>query len=798
MTEEETFEERAASLGADTVYRQFRMRNPENLHEALKEFDDDMDAVADLLTDVVEEKEVYWMQFGDVEEREAAIFDMLATHLGKAAASTIMYPPKKETDDEPKQEQLDDAAPGTAYLDKDGPVLKIFTDNANYFITDPFRLGDGSLKAHIHCIPQIGSGIEYDERVKFTQYGVNGFAKQVLELNDLDDRDSLKKNIKQALLGRKKHVRRLDNIAEETEQEVDEDLPLQVKKALEIAERGGSVVDLEKAGITKEDIEEFNDYLFTGGDTGLILTEKGQRIVDEMTGNIEFSSEEEVQEKAEEVLETDPLTYYLESFNKVHISDHLLKIWELVSALSAVCAETQIHSWAVGKSGKGKSHIKRKLCEYYLPDNAYAKPDSVSPKAIYYKAEELGTDLYKNKVLFLDEAESFDSEEMIPLLRSLTDNDEDVMTHETVNDQSFQELKLEKPLTVWFTSTETINDEQLKNRFTLTNPDDSKEVDEEVNDFQQERLHRAKPLSVRPSESPVIRRMMEEIQDETEELKVVAPFRVEWKQSFNRRLYLRFYTLMELITKIHFKNRHIENGCIIATEADFKLASRIWSRLVATTVAQVDKDALRLVKALPETQDQQMTTSELAMELEGFSTKHVRDKAKQLMDTETLVLINGQMESGQWYYWAGRDRKLLAEPDPGLNINEDIMKDIVNDTDVSWSDDLKDEITGSECPVLKTLEELDFTDNDLNVDNFSEDHPGAQTTVESAEHDSAEDKYLSVYPEKSEEPKEIETILAEAEERFGIEPEKFEENIHNRLVREGDVYEPQPGKAKRM
>ncbi|WP_216644190.1 hypothetical protein, partial [Shigella sonnei] len=59
-----------------------------------------------------------------------------------------------------------------------------------------------------------------------------------------------------------------------------------------------------------------------------------------------------------------------------------------------------------------------------------------------------------------------------------------------VREQESHTLRLNvDSLTVWFTSVETVNDEQLKNRFVLTNPDSSSDLDETIFNHQQKHLH---------------------------------------------------------------------------------------------------------------------------------------------------------------------------------------------------------------------------------------------------------------------------------------------------------------------
>jgi ABC-type dipeptide/oligopeptide/nickel transport system ATPase component len=449
-------------------------------------------------------------------------------------------------------------------------------------------------------------------------------------------------------------------------------------------------------------IEANSDLILRNGDK-LLLTNKGKRQVENL---LDITKIEDIDEEADKILEEGFLDYFIDAIGEVHKGDEALKIWELVSALSAKCSERQIHSWAVGPSGKGKSHIKRAIVEF-LPDEAYEAPNSMTPKSMLYKTDKEGPDCFKGKLLFLDEADGYDSDDAVVLLRGLTDPDEDEYIHEMVKDQEYDNLIIEKPITVWFTSVDSINDEQLKNRFILTNPDGSDELDNTVFEHQQWNLHRGKDPSAPPAEARVVRKALGKIRKNTAGLTPIVPFKVEWKQKFNRRLYPHFVTLMEVIAKINYKNRMIRDNYIYVSRADFQLAAKIWSALIDTTIAQTDTEALKLIMTLPDNEMEAANTSELGERLDNFNTDKVRRKADELRDTEELQLINAKKESGQWLYWAGADKDRLLNPEPEIKAEPEVMKDILENTEKGIDEAIINSVVDPEVEVYERVKEIE-------------------------------------------------------------------------------------------
>jgi len=294
-------------------------------------------------------------------------------------------------------------------------------------------------------------------------------------------------------------------------------------------------------------------------------------------------------------------------------------------------------------------------------------------------------------------------------MRLLTDQDQDVITHETVKDQEIITMTLNSGnITVWFTSVDTIQDEQLKNRFILTNPDGSSAQDKTVNQHQQNILNFGGDLDFTPKEAPVVQRIVRDVRTNTPDLKPIVPFKIDWKQEFNRRLYPFFYTLMGMIAKVHYKNRETKDGYIFVTKADFELAKLIWGRLIDTTVAQTDEQSIALLKQLPESEEDALTRRELRMRLSGFSTNKVAETCDKLEETEELQLINTDYddEKREYVHWAGADVKKLVDnqPEP-INLNRESVAEMIKEAGVEPTDEILDNIFDAEIPVTEYLRE---------------------------------------------------------------------------------------------
>ncbi len=462
--------------------------------------------------------------------------------------------------------------------------------------------------------------------------------------------------------------------------------------------------DLQEIGLDlinfKKKFENFVIVDNTDALPKLILTDEGKKQV-ALWGVKQPEDFSQYAVQVTKILKKDPLLYYVKVFDKVHKGDVPLKILQCISAISASCANSPIHDFACGPSGSGKSHIKRKAVMFF-PQDMYIRYSSCSALSLVYTAKEEGIDYYKNKIIFFDEAEA--SQDAVLLLRDLTDPDSKEVTHNTVIKQARVLLSLEKPVVVWFTSTQPLTDDQLNNRVLITNPDDSSELDQAVNDFQKAMLHRGMDLNFEPEEAPLVRAVFARIIDETKDLKVLIPFDIHWNLVFNRRLYPYFITLLQLITKIYYQNRLIKEGYILSTYADFKLAVEIWKRIVETTLGQVPKLAIDILALIPDNKEEAITYAELANKEEcQLSTHKVKQLCKQL---DVQGLINSEKESNRYLIWKSTKARIFINTETELVSDEVYLKEFLNET--CFKDSIAESISNINQEQMEVLDNLDI------------------------------------------------------------------------------------------
>jgi hypothetical protein len=584
------------------------------------------------------------------------------------------------------------------------------TENFKFIVEDPEEVEKNDLKARIHSKP-VGSDEQfYEERIKLSSHSASTYANTAADIFELDDQQTteLKTEILKLKNDARDHAVKSGEVKSETEEKIEE----KYFEMLEYILMEGAENELPLEEV-QEKIEKptnlmdtvnpsYDEVVLVNG--SMMVTEKGRQELRKHLGFEEFDGDPEAE--AQKQLKDNPLRYYLDSFNKIHKGDHLLKIWEFTSALSSRCADRQIHSWAVGPSGAGKSHLKRRLLDY-LPPTAYERKESFSPKALQYKSKKEGSGFLNNKLVYFDEVGGDDVENAIELMRLMTDQDQDEITHETVKDQEIITIAMDvDAITVWFTSVETVQDEQLKNRFILTNPDSSSAQDQTVNQHQQEILNKGGDLDFVPKEAIVVQRMVKDLRENTSEYKPIVPFKINWKQEFNRRLYPFFYTLMGLIAKIHYKNRVTKDGYIFVTEADFKLAKLIWGELIDTTVAQTDEKSIELLRELPDSRDEAVDRQQLRLRLSGFSTNKVKETCDKLEETEELQLINTDYEEGKYVHWAGKDVEKLVDNEPEIRqFDEDTVKHILQESGVEPDQEILNNVFNAEIPVYNYLKQ---------------------------------------------------------------------------------------------
>lgn len=357
-----------------------------------------------------------------------------------------------------------------------------------------------------------------------------------------------------------------------------------------------------------------------------------------------------VNDIAEGILENgDPLGYITDAVNIIHAGDESAIKIEWISSMSAKIAKTKINSWALGKSGIGKTHLKYSVLQT-LPSDHFEVFTSASPKSLFYYVKENGPNSLANLLIYIDEVES--SKATLPMLRSLTSQTEITPRHLSVYDAEVLDLKILGARTVWFTSVKTFGSEQIKNRFIHVNPDETIEQDDRVFQLQDKQLRQKVEINREPFR--VCKAIAKIIDEETSGRGVEIPFTIRWPFKGRRFLYPIFIAFIEVVTKARFMQRKTnENGDFIATLADFEMVRNLWRFFERSIFYRVSSSALDVYEMVPDKQENALTRSELTNYV-FLSSRQIGNLCDELMDED---LINKRKRSidgpgrGAFEYW---------------------------------------------------------------------------------------------------------------------------------------------------
>jgi len=329
--------------------------------------------------------------------------------------------------------------------------------------------------------------------------------------------------------------------------------------------------------------------------------------------------EKEIDLKAEEILKnSDPFEFILNTVQMIHKGDKEEIILAYLCGLTPFMETDQLHLINMGKSGKGKSDLFSKVLLVF-PEETYKMLTSVSPKALHYGKKD--KKLMQNGIIYIDESET--SKDAIPILRAITSSGRIRPEHWTIDEKrKFMELKFEGKYSVWLSSVNPLQDDQLKNRFLFMNVDESKEIDEEVWKHQDQLYRKGHEKETLHPDFLVAQAITKKIVSIGGRVKI--PYENEWFEKENRRLYPFFLTLVKASTITHFYQREQDlDGCWVATRYDFELAVQIWNHIFEYMKKRVNEEAISLLQLIPENKNDAVTRVQLS-ELSGISSRRVK------------------------------------------------------------------------------------------------------------------------------------------------------------------------------
>jgi hypothetical protein len=328
---------------------------------------------------------------------------------------------------------------------------------------------------------------------------------------------------------------------------------------------------------------------------------------------------EEVDSKSEEILKnSDSLEFILNTVQMIHKGDKEEIILAYLCGLTPFIETDQLHLINMGKSGKGKSDLFSKVLLVF-PEETYKMLTSVSPKALHYGKKD--KKLIPNGIIYIDESEA--SKDAIPILRAITSSGRIRPEHWTIDEKrKFVDLKLEGKYSIWLSSVNPLQDDQLKNRFLFMNVDESKEIDEEVWKHQDQLYRKGGEKKSLHPDFLVAQTITKKIISVGGHVKI--PYTIEWFEKDNRRLYPFFLTLVKASTIAHLYQREQDlDGCWIATRYDFELTLQIWSHIFEYMKKRVNEEAISLLQLIPENKDDAVTRVNLS-ELSVIPSRRVK------------------------------------------------------------------------------------------------------------------------------------------------------------------------------
>jgi len=370
----------------------------------------------------------------------------------------------------------------------------------------------------------------------------------------------------------------------------------------------------------------------------------------EMPAEDEFEEEEfdeNTVERANRIVESGDVIPYLVKIMGIagHKRDYARKILMACSSLSKKVTQRPISDYAIGETGKGKSHLMRVAFEC-IPNEYKINRGSISPLYLYYMTDKFGEDCLSGRVLFYDDVSLNPEKEMT--IKAVTDPDfNDEVTHGTVQNQKALDLNIEGLPTVWISSVDMVENEQIIDRFFIDQPEETDFLDREVARHQKYHGRRGTLEPEAETNYSVAKAVWKKVAEETESLNVLIPFDYEWTAESSRRLQPFFLTMLYVVAKTNYKQRLIVGDALFATPEDFYVAKFVFNSFLRTTASQMTDRQFEVFKRVPYNKSNSKTRSDLVEETDVPYGK-VRYDLGQLAESG---FVNAEKESGTWHYW---------------------------------------------------------------------------------------------------------------------------------------------------
>jgi len=309
------------------------------------------------------------------------------------------------------------------------------------------------------------------------------------------------------------------------------------------------------------------------------------------TGDDGETYPDEIVAKAREILKDgDPIKFFLDTFNQIHVGDRELAQVMMCCVGSQHCENSQgLHPKLSGESGMGKSDAMETFI-HLLPPWAYLKT-SLSSKAIFYHPINPGT------IIFLDDYKQND--DLDTIIKQSSSTFHKPYEHRTIDKDRAAQVMTAPPELVWaITSVDSNQDIQVLNRQVGLDVDSSEDMTKKVITHLFKAAGEGADRFPMTDEVMVCRAMVADIKANRFRVKVPFWDRIEWNDLSSRRNPSIFLDILRSMTIWKFMQRDTKDGYLIATEDDFKDAKDLYIGRADTLIDKLTKAERRLVQTL--------------------------------------------------------------------------------------------------------------------------------------------------------------------------------------------------------
>lgn len=290
-------------------------------------------------------------------------------------------------------------------------------------------------------------------------------------------------------------------------------------------------------------------------------------------------------------LKNNPLDYITKVASIFHRSDtNIFRLATLSTLQHAIKNyERGIYINVTGSPGKGKSD-SLDVMAHLLPEDWTLK-SSITAKSLFYMGS--SGQLEDVKIVYSDDIHF--SEDLIETLKKATSRFSEEINHTTLVKQTPMTLTIPARLTWWFTSVDSLPDDQLASRFINVSVDESEDTDQDVARLMTQYAFESQ-VDIDNFESVKVCQRMFEILCSVPK-GVIAPYHqaIGYYDPQDRRVVASFISILKSVTFMNQLNREkTENGYIISEIEDFKQAIHLFSCFYKTHRTKLSKPELEV------------------------------------------------------------------------------------------------------------------------------------------------------------------------------------------------------------